>query len=76
MKHIQYNQRPVEKSNYPMNFKNLQKKKPRTKKSQNLCQMFVISKMKTMPQGMDLKIFRKSIAKPTGFLFFVIPISG
>jgi hypothetical protein len=33
--------------------------------------MFVISK-KT---GMDLKIYRKSLAYPYGFLFFVISIS-
>jgi hypothetical protein len=36
--------------------------------------MFVISKRKTIPHGMDLKIYRKSIAYPMD-LFFVISIS-
>ena len=44
-----------------MDIKNL-KKKSANQKSQDFCQMLVISKKKTLPQGMDLKIYRKSIA--------------
>jgi hypothetical protein len=44
-----------------MNFENV-KKKSANLKSQDLCQMFVISKKKTIPWGMALKLYRKSIA--------------
>jgi hypothetical protein len=37
-------------------------KKSTNQKSQDFCHMFVISKKKTIPQAMDLKIYRKSIA--------------
>ncbi len=36
-------------------------------KFRDFCQMFVISKKKTIPQGMDLKIYIKSIALPMDF---------
>ncbi len=44
-----------------MTFKNL-KKKSANQKSWHFWQMFVISKKKMIPLGMDLKIYRKSIA--------------
>jgi hypothetical protein len=44
-----------------MDFKNLNKK-PADQKSRDFCQMFAIPKKKTISYGMDLKIFRKSIA--------------
>ena len=37
-------------------------KKSTNQKSRDFCQMFVISKKKTIPQAMYLKIYRKSIA--------------
>ncbi len=38
-------------------------KKSTNQKSRDFCQMFVISKKKTIPQAMDLKtLYRKSIA--------------
>ncbi len=36
-------------------------KKSSNQKSPDLCQMFVISKKETIPQGMDLKNYRKSM---------------
>jgi hypothetical protein len=57
------------------NFKNIRKgKKTAYRNSQNFCHMFVISKKKTIPWGMDSKIYRNFIAY--GFLFFVISISA
>ncbi len=45
-----------------MDFTNLNKKYPQTKKSRDFCQMFVISKKKTIPESIDLNIYRKPIA--------------
>ena len=54
--------------NHNMDFKNLKKKSSNQKSldfcqmSRDFCQMFVISIKKTISQGMDLKIYRKSVA--------------
>jgi len=44
------NKNPKENPYQPMDFKNLKKK---CQKSEDFCQMFVISKKKTIPYGMD-----------------------
>ncbi len=62
MKHIQNNQKSIltiHPPKQPMDFKNSRKKK---KSFETFCQMFVISKKKTKPWCMHLKIYRKSIA--------------
>jgi hypothetical protein len=61
MKHIQNNRKSRGKSIPAYVFKNF-KKKSANLKSQTLCQMFVIYEKKTIPKGMNLKIYRKSIA--------------
>ncbi len=58
-----------------MNFENV-KKKSANLKSQDLCQMFVISKKKTIPWGMALKIYRKSIAQSINFYSLRFPSLG
>ncbi len=45
-----------------MNLKKTQEKKSRNQKSQDFCQMFVISKKKHIPKVMDLKFYKKCIA--------------
>ncbi len=68
MKHIQNNQKSIRKSKPAVDFKNL-KKKIQEPKVSRLKQMFVIYKKKTIPSSMDLKIYRKSIARPMNFYF-------
>ena len=45
-------------------------KQSTNQKSQDFCQMFVISKKKTIPQAMYLKIYRKSIAQPMDYMCY------
>jgi hypothetical protein len=47
MKHIQNNKKPYENQYQPMDFKKSPEKKSVSQKSQDFCQMFVISKKKT-----------------------------
>jgi hypothetical protein len=63
----------IGKSKPASGFWNL-KKKSANQKSCDFCQMFVIPRKKTIPLGMDLKMYRKSIANL--FLFFVFSSSG
>ncbi len=74
MNQIQNNQKSIVKSIPAYGFVKSQEKLNQTKKSQDFCQMFVIFKKKartlgkkSIPQGMDLKIYRKYIAKPMDF---------
>jgi hypothetical protein len=62
MKNIQNNQKSIIKSIPAYEFWENVKKKSANIKSQDLYQMFVISKKKTIPWGMALKIYRKYIS--------------
>jgi hypothetical protein len=53
MKHIQNNQKTIGRSISALGFENF-KKKSAKQKSQDFCQMFVLSKKKTLPQGVEL----------------------
>ncbi len=59
MKNVQNNQKPIEKSIQAYGFK--KSKKSANQKSEDLCQMFVTYKKKTILKGMDYKIYRKSL---------------
>ncbi len=63
MKHILNNHNSIGNPYQPiiLDFK-MSRKKSAHQKFQDFCQMFVISKKKTIPYGMDFKIYRKSIA--------------
>jgi hypothetical protein len=62
MEYIQNNQKSVGKSIPAYSYKKSQEKNPGTKSLETFTKMFVISKKKNKPKGMNLKIFRKSIA--------------
>jgi hypothetical protein len=67
MKQIQNNQKSIRNSIPAYGFLKSKEKKSAKQKSQDFCQTLVISKKKTMPEGMDLKICRKSIEWPMDF---------
>jgi hypothetical protein len=75
MKHIQNNKKYIEKSMPALDFKNI-KKKSANQKSRDFCQMFVISKMKTIPLRYGFKNLQEIYSLAYGFLFCVISISG
>jgi hypothetical protein len=57
-----------------MDFKNL-KKKSVNQTPRDFCQMYVISK-KTVPEGMDLKIYKKIYSLAYGFFSLRFPSLG